>query len=160
MNQEQIELEKVVGPAGKVLEHWQDNCIGRERPPTKMPGPTVDKENLSEALAKLDNKALRHNQGKVDWSLLPTEPLEEIIKVLEFGKKKYAAWNWANGNGLSWLETTNSLRRHLYAWLRGEDNDPETGLSHISHVACNVIFLLYYLRHKTKYNRDDRVKLG
>lgn len=151
MNQEQIELEKVVGPTSKVLEHWQDYGIGTDyRTKPEVKGPMAD----------VSDKALRHNQGKIDWSLLPTEPLEEIIKVLEFGKKKYAAWNWANGNGLSWLETSNSLRRHLYAWLRGEDNDPETGLSHLAHIGCNVIFLLYYLRHKTKYNRDDRVKLG
>lgn len=155
MNQEQIELEKVVGPASKVLEHWRDFGIGTDyktTPEIKDPMLVDPKQELA--------TALRHNQGKVDWSLLPTEPLEEIIKVLEFGKKKYAAWNWANGNGLSWLETTNSLRRHLYAWIRGEDNDPETGLSHLAHLACNAIFLLYYMRNKTKYNRDDRVKLG
>lgn len=156
MNQEQIELKTVVGmPKPKVLEHWQDRRIG---PNSRIP-PDTFKETPPPLDAKVQ-QALRYNTGKVDWSLLPTEPLEEIIKVLEFGKQKYAAWNWANGNGLSWLETSNSLRRHLYAWLRGEDNDKETGLSHLAHIGCNVIFLLYYLRNKGKYNRDDRVKLG
>ena len=107
----------------------------------------------------IDMVASRDNAGKLDWSLLPMEALEDIVKVLEFGAKKYAAWNYANGTGLSWKATVASLMRHLYAWLRGEDNDPESGISHLGHIGCNVIFLLYYTKHKDKYGvSDDRFK--
>lgn len=101
-------------------------------------------------------EALRYNVGKLDWSLIPMEALEDVVKALEFGKQKYSANNWRKGAGLSWLETCNSLRRHLYAWLRGEELDPESGISHLGHIGCNVIFLLYFAKNKTKMTRDDR----
>lgn len=99
--------------------------------------------------------AVKYDEGKRDWSLLPIESVEEIIKVLEFGQKKYAAWNWANGEGFKYTRVFNSLVRHIFAWVRGEDNDPESGLSHLAHAGCNILFLLYYIKHKNKYNNND-----
>lgn len=101
---------------------------------------------------------VKHDDSKRDWSLLPMEAVEEIVKVLEFGAKKYAADNWREGSGFSWLRVANSLRRHLYAWLRGEDRDPETGLSHLAHAGCNVLFLLHYTQNKQRFKNDDRKK--
>lgn len=114
--------------------------------------PTVDKEP-----AKLTG-AVKHDQGKLDWSLLPIDSVEEILKVLEFGKHKYAAWNWASNGGFKYSRLFGSLLRHIFAWWRGEDRDPETGLSHLAHAGCNILFLLYYIKHRdTKYqNNDDR----
>lgn len=113
---------------------------------------TVDKEP-----AKL-TEAVKHDQGKLDWSLLPVDSVEEILKVLEFGKHKYAAWNWASNGGFKYSRLFGSLLRHIFAWWRGEDRDPETGLSHLAHAGCNILFLLYYIKHRdTKYqNNDDR----
>ena len=113
---------------------------------------TVDKEP-----DKLTG-AVKHDQGKLDWSLLPIDSVEEILKVLEFGKRKYAAWNWASNGGFKYSRLFGSLLRHIFAWWRGEDKDPETGLSHLAHAGCNILFLLYYIKHRdTKYqNNDDR----
>lgn len=103
--------------------------------------------------------AMRANSGKRRWSLLPLDILEPIVEVLEFGAKKYAAWNFAEGDGLSWTEVAESLQRHLNAWMAGEDNDPESGLSHLGHIGCNLFFLLYYRKYSSKYSpRDDRKK--
>lgn len=102
-------------------------------------------------------QATKFDANKLDWSLIPLDSVEEILKVLEFGKNKYAAWNWASNGGFKYTRVTNAMRRHLYAFLRGEDTDPETGLSHIAHLGCNVLFLLYYLKHTDKFaNNDDR----
>lgn len=103
-------------------------------------------------------EAVKHDQGKLDWSLLPIDSVEEILKVLEFGKRKYAAWNWASNGGFKYSRLFGSLLRHIFAWWRGEDKDPETGLSHLAHAGCNILFLLYYIKHRdTKYqNNDDR----
>ena len=84
--------------------------------------------------------------------LLPVEALEEIAKVLAFGARKYEANNWRKG--FKWMRTFGALLRHLYAWARGEDNDPETGLSHLAHAGCNVLFLLTFVLTKT--GEDDR----
>lgn len=102
--------------------------------------------------------AVKFDSGKTDWSLMPFEAVEEINKVLEFGAKKYAAHNWTQGDGFRYTRVLNSLFRHLFAWSRGEDLDPESGLSHLSHAGCNIIFLIYYNRYKDRYNNDDRFK--
>jgi hypothetical protein len=102
--------------------------------------------------------AVKHDTGKTDWSLMPWEAVEEINKVLEFGARKYAAHNWTQGEGFRYTRVLSSLFRHLFSWSRGEDLDPESGLSHLAHAGCNVIFLIYYNRYKERYSNDDRFK--
>jgi hypothetical protein len=47
--------------------------------------------------------------------------------------------------------------RHLFAFARGVDKDPETGLSHLAHLGCNVLFLLHFVANKDKFrDNDDR----
>ena len=76
----------------------------------------------------------------------------QIINALEFGAEKYAAWNYTQG--LKYSRTLGAFRRHIWGWLKGE-NDPETGLSHLAHAACNVLFLVEY--EKRELNEcDDR----
>ena len=100
--------------------------------------------------------AVRDDSGKTNWSLMPFEALEEINKVLEFGATKYSANNWQEGTGFKYSRVLNSLLRHVFAFMRGEDKDPESGLSHMAHAGCNVLFILYYLKKKTRYANDDR----
>lgn len=100
--------------------------------------------------------AIKHDEGKTDWSLVPFEALEGMADVLTFGAKKYASWNWTDGGGFSYSRVLRSCLRHMFAFMRGEDNDPESGLSHISHAQCNLLFLAYYIRDKKKFNKDDR----
>jgi hypothetical protein len=104
-----------------------------------------------------DGGAIRFDTDKTDWSLMPWECIEEINKVLEFGARKYSSDNWRNGSGFSWTRVLSSLLRHTFSWCRGEDLDKESGLSHLAHMGCNVIFLIYYNRYKHRYNNDDRV---
>ncbi len=103
-------------------------------------------------------KAQKFDEGKRDWSLLPYDSVEEIIKVLEFGAKKYSRDNWKAGEGFKYSRTFNAIMRHMTAVMfRGEDNDPETGLSHWAHVGANILFILHFVLNKAKYkNCDDR----
>ena len=125
---------------------------------------SIQRKQLDEAVAKativpkteLKTEAVKFDSGKVDWTLVPFEALEDMVKVLEFGAKKYDRWNWTNGGGFQWTRVAASGMRHLFAWLRGEDNDPESGLSHIAHAQCNLLFIAYYIRNKNKMNKDDR----
>ena len=105
---------------------------------------------------KMKTEAVKADDGKVDWSLVPFEALEGMAQVLTFGAKKYDSWNWTTGGGFVWTRVLASCFRHLFAWSRGEDNDPESGLSHISHAQCNLLFLAYYIRNKDKFNKDNR----
>lgn len=98
------------------------------------------------------NQALRYNSGKLQWSLLDFESLEGLVRVLEYGAKKYSRNNWKKGMPVT--QVSESLMRHLFAFLNGEDIDPESGCRHISHVMCNAMFIEYILREKPHY--DDR----
>jgi hypothetical protein len=119
--------------------------------------PTLRKQlDDSIAAAKLKTEAVKFDDGKVDWTLVPFEALEGMVQVLEFGAKKYDRWNWTTGGGFKWTRVLASCLRHLFAFMRGEDNDPESGLSHISHCQCNLLFLAYYIRNKDKMTKDDR----
>lgn len=87
-------------------------------------------------------EALKYDKDKVPLELLAPTALTEIAKVLQFGAKKYSAHNWRKG--MNWSRLLGAALRHLFAYIRGEDKDPETGLSHLAHLGCCVMFLLEY----------------
>jgi hypothetical protein len=97
-------------------------------------------------------EGLRYNEGKVKWSLVDYTALEDMVRVLEYGATKYSKDNWKNG--LAVTEVMESLLRHCYAFLNKEDNDKESGLSHIGHIQANAMFLSYLLKNKPEC--DDR----
>ena len=99
--------------------------------------------------------ALRYNSGKLRYDLVEPRAHEDMVKVLTVGANKYKPRNWEDG--LSWTSVLASLKRHVAAFEKGEDYDPETGLLHMSHAACNVHFLnaYYYLYPEG----DDRAKI-
>ena len=78
--------------------------------------------------------------GKLDWTLLPIESLEEVVKILEFGAGKYGRENWKK---VEVERYEKALLRHITAYWSGQKNDPETNLSHLSHAICNCLFILY-----------------
>lgn len=84
------------------------------------------------------------DDGKLPWHLLPPDALEEIVEVLEFGANKYGDRNWEKG--MAWNRPFAALMRHMWAWWRGETYDHETGLSHLAHAGCCILFLLAYER--------------
>lgn len=114
---------------------------------------SIIKPSLQEQMA---TAAVKKDDGKPDWSLVPFEGLEGMVRVLEFGAKKYSRNNWMTAGGFSYRRVITACLRHLFAYMRGEDNDPESGLSHISHAQCNLLFIGYYLTNKEKFNKDDR----
>jgi hypothetical protein len=96
----------------------------------------------------------RYNGGKPDFSLLPMNTLEDEVRVWMYGAQKYASWNWAKG--MPWSVPFACLMRHMAAWQRGEENDPESGLPHLAHAMCNLRMLTLYA--KTYQEGDDRPK--
>lgn len=101
-------------------------------------------------------EAVKHDGGKPDWSLVPFEALEGMVRVLEFGANKYARNNWRENGGFSYRRVLTACVRHLFAYMRGEDLDPESGLSHIHHAQCNLLFMAFYLTNKKEFTKDDR----
>lgn len=97
---------------------------------------------------------VKHDGGKLPVHLLPPDGIETITKVLEFGQAKYGARNWEKG--MSFSRLYGAAIRHLFAWWSGKDNDAESGLPHIAHAACCLLFLVTYTARKI--GTDDRPK--
>lgn len=95
---------------------------------------------------------VKADTDKLCWHLLPFGAVSEVVAVLQYGAEKYAPFNWYKG--MDYSRCFNSTQRHLTAWLAGEDKDPETGLSHLAHAACNLLFLLAFVREGR--GNDDR----
>ena len=86
---------------------------------------------------------MKFDSGKLRWDLLPFKELEDIVKVLTFGANKYKDNNWM------FVENAKSryfaaAMRHLAAYQKGELIDEETGLTHLSHAATNLMFLMFF----------------
>ncbi|GAA5786123.1 dATP/dGTP diphosphohydrolase domain-containing protein [Chitiniphilus shinanonensis] len=97
---------------------------------------------------------VKHDLGKAPMSLLDRTALEQTAQVLAFGASKYSAHNWRGG--FKHTRLTDSALRHIFAWLDGEDLDPESGLSHIAHAQCCLMFLQNMIA--TRPELDDRFK--
>jgi hypothetical protein len=103
-------------------------------------------------------RASRKNTGKLQWSQIDFELLEDLVRVLEFGEKKYTAGNWRKG--MPTAELCESLLRHTFAFMQGEDNDPESGISHIGHIMSNAMFLAYNVKKKKEFDNRNRYNNG
>jgi len=95
----------------------------------------------------------KFDDDKVRMELLPPEAIEGTAKVLTFGAKKYEDRNWEKG--IKYSRVFGALMRHMWAWWRGENLDPETGLSHLHHAGCCIMFLQTYNERKMD-EFDDR----
>lgn len=83
----------------------------------------------------------KFDSGKPRMSLIPPYAAESIAKVLTIGAEKYAPDNWKYVEGREW-RYMDALYRHLNAHMKGEKNDPESGLPHLAHAGCCLVFLL------------------
>lgn len=100
------------------------------------------------------NQAVKNDQDKIRYELIPPEFLEGTASVLTFGAKKYDDRNWERG--MKWSRVFGALQRHLWSWFdeNQSDTDEETGKSHLWHAACCLCFLITY--EKRGIGEDDR----
>jgi hypothetical protein len=83
----------------------------------------------------------KFDSNKIRLELLSPWFVEEVGKVLTSGAQKYEAHNWAKGIKASRL--IGACLRHVFAYMRGEVNDPEWGYHHLAHAACCLMFLVH-----------------
>ena len=95
---------------------------------------------------------IKQDGAKPSMSLLDRTALEQIVKVLDFGANKYDAHNWRKG--IRYTRLIDAMLRHIHAYNDGENLDPESGLSHMAHVGCCVMFLLWM--EQNRQDLDDR----
>jgi hypothetical protein len=88
-----------------------------------------------------DQPGPKYDGGKPDWTLLPMFAVEEVVKVMDFGAKKYERESWGR--------VPDAKRRYLaaayrhmfqYFWKR-EMTDDESNLHHLAHAVCCLLFV-------------------
>lgn len=91
----------------------------------------------------------KDDQQKDMWTLLPTEEIRDVIRVLMKGAEKYSPWNWKKvKDGES--RYLNAAYRHLAEISKGTKTDPEWGFSHYAHAICSLLFAFWHSQNRRK----------
>lgn len=109
------------------------------------------------AQADGDNPKDRIGVRKPPLHLIP--PAAEILEavVMGLGARKYGAFNWRTADVKASIYIA-AARRHLAQWFDGQDDDPESGVSHLAHARACLGILLDAL--STGHLVDDRPSPG
>ena len=95
-------------------------------------------------------KPLKFDNNKLRWDLLPIEEIEEVVKVLTAGSKKYNDNNWM----MVVKENPNryyaAALRHIISWRKGNKIDKESKNKTLAHAICCLLFLMYNDKDKIR----------
>jgi len=103
-----------------------------------------DLEKMSEEEYESVKRFIKADEGKIMMSLIEPQFLKGTAKVLTIGGVKYEIDNWKNCDDIQRYK--DALLRHIYDYLSGEKCDEESGVSHLYHASCNLMFLDYFDR--------------
>lgn len=92
---------------------------------------------------KPKGQGCKDDSSKLRYSLLPNGTVNQVVQVLEFGSKKYADNNWQKVEN-SRTRYYDAAMRHIDAWFNGDLKDAETGLHHLAHAICCLMFLMWF----------------
>ena len=111
----------------------------------------LKRSEATRAAFKSDSVAtgVKYDSGKLQWTLLPFRAINEVLEVLSFGAKKYAADNWKIVPEAR-TRYVDAAFRHLTDWHLKEKLDGETGKSHLAHAICCLLFLLWFEQEDRK----------
>lgn len=101
----------------------------------------MNKDELKKSQDRNHKGGRKFDGGKLQYGLLPPLALQEIVKVLTFGAEKYEPDNWRRVPDSN-RRYFDAAQRHLWAYKQGEQLDPETGISHLAHALCCIMFML------------------
>ena len=107
-------------------------------------------EVLIESGGPVQSAGRKFDGGKLEYGLLPPFALEETVKVLTFGAQKYERDNWQKVPD-SKRRYFDAMQRHIWSWKQGEKIDSESGIHHLAHAMCCLMFLY---EHDTIYSKE------
>jgi len=85
-----------------------------------------------------DQGGIKYDGEKPDYSLVPFKSMDEVVKVLTYGAAKYDRFNWEKVEPRRYQA---AALRHISAYMQGEKIDPESGINHLAHAVCSLLFL-------------------
>ena len=126
-----------------LLQHLGDVCIDAQGSPyaaTLLPQIDFMQKRIRR-MPRTGPIGVKHDEGKAPYDLLPWLSVAAVVRVLDFGARKYAPNGWRSVEGAKGRYFA-ACMRHVLAWWRGEVDDPESGEPHLAHAACCILFLL------------------
>ena len=104
---------------------------------------TTEQDTLKEAFYQLGNYQFSGNTVHLEALFADlAHHWEDCAAVFDYGKRKYAEWNWLKG--MAWSIPLACCGRHLMHLRDGELLDAESGLPHWGHIMCNLVMLITY----------------
>jgi len=90
----------------------------------------------------------KHDTGKPGFDFIADfdQELGGVNVVLTFGAGKYGKDNWKHAAPTDVQRCKSAAIRHILASLRGENLDPESGLPHLWHALCGILFASWHER--------------
>ena len=87
-----------------------------------------------------NNQTYKADNGKTRLDLVSPTFIEAVGKIRTFGVQKYGdSDSWAKVEPKRYMA---ALLRHINAYRMGEETDKESGMPHLWHAACNLMFLI------------------
>ena len=128
-------------PKEITLQELRDMVNQEQDDPFLTPETTLNDQYAE--IEQVRQSGMKFDSNKPRHSLLPKGAVNSVIKVLEFGAKKYDADNWQKVDNAE-ERYYNAAMRHIDSWWNGEKCDPETGSHHLAHAATNLFFLMWF----------------
>lgn len=102
-----------------------------------------------------DTQEAKADKDKPRPSLVPPALIRGVDAIREFGTARYGnPDNWRNVEASRYWDAL--LRHVLAAWDNWEAVDPESGMPHLWHIACNASFLMQYMEEENGLSENKR----
>ena len=105
--------------------------------------------NADSLRAMIPTQSTKETKGKLDPTLIPFSAVESIVKVREFGNKKYTPESFYKVAPELLLA---AVYRHVAEVLKQEDlmlADKESGLLHLEHALCSLAGVVEIIKKKS-----------
>jgi len=101
----------------------------------------------------------KYDGEKPRMYLIPPKAITEVAKVLTFGAEKYDPENWRKLEDLQNRYSSAALR-HIFAHLDDSELDEDSGLSHLAHAICCLLFKLEIELEEKSKKEGTRESVG
>lgn len=99
----------------------------------------------------------KFDDSKPRWDLLPLKAVGAVVDVLTYGARKYQPDGWRKVPDARRRYYAAAMR-HLAAWWGGSPVDEESGLPHLAHAACCLLFLAELEQHPAEKSKRYAIR--
>lgn len=101
---------------------------------------------------------MKFDDLKARYDLVPPDALRAVAEVLTFGALKYEPDNWKKVDQAQRRYLASAMR-HVEAFRRGEQRDPDSRLHHLAHAATCLLFILQLLAEESHVPSFDSLSV-